>query len=93
MSQQNQQDKEPVFTLRIGQRALVVARRYEMASIINDLFIALWFTLGSIFILYNSLERAGIWLFIIGSAQLLIRPTIRIAHRVQLEKTCSSWEY
>jgi hypothetical protein len=94
IEQGKEQDKEPVFHLKLGKSDLVISRRYEMASIINDFLIALWFTLGSIFILYDQLELPGIWLFIIGSAQLLIRPGVRLAHRIHLEKRkCSSWEY
>jgi YrhK-like protein len=88
-----EQAQEKEFTIRLGQRELRIRRQYETASIINDFLIALWFTLGSIFILFHELETEGIWLFIIGSAQLLIRPTIRLAHRVHLRSiTESTWE-
>jgi hypothetical protein len=61
--------------LTIGHEQLVIRRRYEMISIINDFFIAIWFLLGSVFFLYPSLEKVAIWLFIIGSVQFFIRPT------------------
>ena len=42
IEQGKEQDKEPVFHLKLGKSDLVISRRYEMASsIINDFLIAL----------------------------------------------------
>lgn len=93
MSQRNQQDQSKELHIKLGQRELMIRRQYETASIINDFFITLWFTLSSIFLLDHSLEVPAIWLFILGSAQLLIRPTIRLIHGVHLQEiTESTWE-
>ncbi len=92
-AKEQDQAQEQEFTIKLGRKELRIRRQYETASIINDFLIALWFTVGSVFILFHSLELAGIWLFIIGSAQLLIRPCIRLAHRVHLRSiTESTWE-
>ncbi|MFC6285907.1 YrhK family protein [Nocardioides sp. GCM10027113] len=63
---------------------VVLRNRYEVASITNDLLIALWFLVGSILFFQESTAYAGTWLFVVGSAQLAIRPTIRLARRVHL---------
>jgi hypothetical protein len=91
MSDKNSIDN-PV-TLTVGNEQLVIRRSYEVISIINDFFIAGWFLSGSVFFLYPSMEKVAIWLFIIGSAQFLIRPTIRLLAHLHIRRVPSSrWE-
>ncbi len=81
------------LTIRLGHEELIIRRRYEVLSIVNDFMVALWFMVGSIFFLRQSLVTVGTWLFIVGSAQLLIRPTIRLAAHFHLQKLpASQWE-
>ncbi|MDN3519382.1 YrhK family protein [Aquisalimonas lutea] len=82
------------ITLTIGHERLVIRRRYEVISILNDFFIAIWFLLGSVFFLYPSLETAGAWLFVIGSFQFLIRPTIRLVARIHVQRVPEgNWQF
>jgi hypothetical protein len=91
MSDKNSIDNP--LTLTVGDEQLVVRRRYEMISIVNDFFIASWFLLGSVFFLYPSMEKVAVWLFIIGSAQFLIRPTIRLLAHLHIRRVPDSrWE-
>jgi len=60
--------------------------RYETLSVINDFFVGVWFLIGSVFFLYESTVILGTWLFILGSAQLLIRPTIRLARTMHMNR-------
>ena len=79
--------------LTIGREELIIHRRYETISIINDVCIALFFLVGSIFFFYKSLNYAGIWLFTIGSAQFLVRPMIRLARNLHLKRLPgSTWQ-
>lgn len=71
---------------RIGNEELLIRRRYEVASIVNDLLIALWFVIGSVLFFSPSTEHAGTWLFLIGSIELMIRPLIRLRRRVHLRR-------
>ncbi|MDI5986590.1 YrhK family protein [Halomonas sp. M4R5S39] len=81
------------LTLHLGREELVIRRRYETLSIVNDFLIAIWFLAGSILFLYPSMERTAVWLFIIGSFQFLIRPTIRLASHLHLQRVPPShWE-
>lgn len=70
----------------MGHEELMIRRRYETLSILNDFLIAVWFLVGSILFLYPSLTEAGTWLFIIGSAQFMIRPVIRLGHQIHLRR-------
>lgn len=80
--------------ITIGHDQLVVRRRYEIGSIFNDFLIAIWFCLGSVFALFPSMATASAWLFIIGSFQFLVRPTIRLAAHVHLRRIPESqWEH
>ena len=60
----------------IGSDHIVIQRRYEAAGAINDLFIAIWFLIGSVFFFYEALTYDGTWLFVLGSAQLMIKPIL-----------------
>lgn len=84
---ESQSDDSRSLDIRLsGADVLVIKKRYETLSIVNDFLIGVLFLIGSVFFFYASTENAGVWLFVIGSAQLLIRPTIRLAHNVHLQK-------
>ena len=74
------------ITLRIGHDELVIRKRYEVLSIVNDVLIAIWFLVGSILFFSEATTYAGTWLFVIGSVELMIRPMIRLSRRVHLRR-------
>lgn len=91
MSDQHNLDNP--ITLTIGHEQLIIRRRYEVVSIINDFFIAIWFLVGSVLFLYPSLEKVAVWLFILGSFQFLIRPTIRLIAHIHIQRVPDShWQ-
>ncbi|MED3879877.1 YrhK family protein [Priestia megaterium] len=53
---------------------------------INDFLIGICFLIGSILFFYDSLKNIGVWLFILESVQLLIRPTVQLVHDFHLSK-------
>lgn len=71
---------------RFGHDEVVLRRRYEVLSIINDILIALWFIVGSILFFFESTATAATCLFLVGSVQLLIRPAIRLARHVHISR-------
>ena len=73
-----------VFTL--GHRELVIRRRYEALSIINDILVAVWFTIGSFMFFSDAWTYTGTWLFVVGSIELLIRPAIRLTRQIHLRR-------
>ena len=62
----------------LGSEHVVIQRRYDAAGALNDFLIAVWFLIGSVFFLSDSLIESGTWLFIVGSAQLMIKPAIKL---------------
>ncbi|EST21147.1 hypothetical protein N566_27705 [Streptomycetaceae bacterium MP113-05] len=74
------------LTIRIGHDELVVRRRYEAASILNDVLIALWFVAGSVMFFFVAWETPGTWCFLIGSIQFLIRPALRLSRQFHLRR-------
>ncbi|PCM43765.1 YrhK family protein [Marinobacter sp. ANT_B65] len=81
------------LTFKLGHEELIIRRRYEVISIINDFFIAIWFLFGSILFLYPEYERVAVWMFIIGSFQFLIRPTVRLISHIHVKRIpASNWE-
>jgi hypothetical protein len=79
-------DRDPALTLPLGPDALVIRRRYETAVPANDFLIGLWFTAGSIAFLFPEYESAGAWIFVIASLQFLVRPSIRLARNIHLQR-------
>lgn len=74
------------FVHRLGRAELALRRRYEIASIVNDLLIAGWFIVGSVLFFNDATTTLGTWLFLIGSIELAIRPTIRLIRHLHLRK-------
>lgn len=78
------------LVLTFGREELVIRRRYEVLSIINDILVAVWFLIGSVFFFYDNLVTTGTWLFVAGSIELLIRPVIRLSRRLHLQRKGTS---
>lgn len=78
---------DPNLTLTLGGREVTIRDRYETASIVNDALIALEFFVGSFFFFEGVPDKdTGVWLFVVGSAQLAIRPVIRFSRRFTLRR-------
>ena len=82
-------DNNPM-ELDLGQKHIITQRRYEALGAINDFFIAVWFLIGSFFFLSDSLVQSGTWLFIVGSAQLLIKPVLKLISLIHVKKIYDS---
>lgn len=85
-SSDKQSEGDRGLVLRVGREELVIRHRYEVVSIVNDLLIGVWFAVGSILFFSPDTSRAGTWLFLIGSVQLIIRPVIRLTRYLHLQR-------
>lgn len=74
------------LVLRLGKEELLIRRRYETLSIVNDVLIALWFIIGSLLFFWEASTTWGVWCFLLGSIELGIRPAIRLRRRVHLQR-------
>ncbi len=63
-----------------------IKKFYYWLAIANDIMVGLEFVIGSIFFLPSESKYStlGVYLFIIGSSQLLIRPMIQIARTIHI---------
>jgi hypothetical protein len=77
---------QKALTIDIGHEELVIRRRYEALSIANDVLIALWFLVGSILFFWESTTVAATWCFLLGSIEFLVRPGIRLARLVHIQR-------
>ncbi|WP_016693506.1 YrhK family protein [Rhodococcus rhodochrous] len=77
---------DPSLQLAIGREQVVIDNRYETASIVNDVLIAVFFTVGSVLFFFDSTQIAGTWLFLFGSLDFLARPVIRLSRRTHLRR-------
>ena len=73
-------------TVTFGHEELVIRRRYEVASILNDVLVGLWFLVGSVLFFSDATQTAGTWCFVLGSVELLIRPVIRLSRHLHLQR-------
>ena len=78
--------KDSEIDIGLGREQLVIQRKYDAAGALNDLMIALWFLIGSIFFLDDNLMRTGTWLFVIGSAQFLLKPLIKLIGLIHMRR-------
>jgi len=78
------------LTIHIGRDELIIRKRYEVLSIVNDILVALWFIVGSVLFFSDATTIAGTWCFLAGSVELLIRPVIRLSRRVHLTRIAGS---
>ncbi|MBB4688660.1 YrhK family protein [Amycolatopsis jiangsuensis] len=74
------------LVLTFGHDELIIRRRYEVLSIVNDILIALWFVAGSLLFFSEALTTLATWFFLLGSIELLIRPGIRLVRAVHLRR-------
>lgn len=74
------------LALHFGGEELLIRKRYEVLSIVNDILVALWFTVGSALFFSEATNTAGVWLFLIGSIELGIRPMIRLSRHMHLQR-------
>lgn len=91
-------DDNPRVHLRFGRRVIVLNHRYEALSILNDIFIGIFFTVGSVLFFFTELESWAITLFLLGSIDFLLRPVIRLARRFNVtgadsDREDDSYEY
>lgn len=80
-----EQKYNPAIDVEIGNYEIIIGRRYGLMYTLNDILIACWFIIGSIFFFSENTQGVGTWLFLIGSIQLLIRPIIRIIRNSHLK--------
>lgn len=78
------EQQDYTLNLDLEKHKIVIHHRYEWIHILNDIIIAIWFFIGSIFFFFASMQDAGTWLFVLGSAQMMVRPIIRIAHKIHV---------
>ena len=79
------------LSIHVGHEQIVIERVYEVASIVNDFMIGAWFLIGSILFFWPETTYDGTWLFVIGSAQLIIRPALRLARHIHLRRGTPSY--
>ena len=73
-------DEKDVYELDVGRFEIFFRKRYRLLSIINDLSLGLWFTVGSIMFFWSATQTIGTLLFLLGSLQLLGRPILKLIH-------------
>lgn len=79
-------DKHRPLVIKLGREELVLRQRYEVASICNDILIAVWFIVGSVMFFSEAWTVTGTWCFLLGSVELAVRPVIRLGRQVHLRR-------
>ena len=76
----------PSLTIKLGPEEILIRKRYEAASILNDVLIAIWFIIGSVLFFFESTTYAATWCFLIGSIEFLVRPMIRLIRQIHISR-------
>ncbi|TLS38918.1 YrhK family protein [Pseudalkalibacillus caeni] len=84
--------ERPDIEINVGGHEIVITKRYALLANLNDILIGLWFLIGSILFLWKTTHQIGVYFFIVGSAQLLIRPLIRIVRNIHLKRINPDYE-
>ncbi len=85
MDSYNQHNRTLEEEIQIGKYEVFFKKSYKILYTVNDILIGIWFLIGSLCFFKDSLQTIGVWLFTIGSAELLIRPTIKLIHDLHLK--------
>lgn len=83
-------DNQKNVEVQIGKHIIFFNKHYKYIFIINELVLGIEFVVGSAFFFFESLKTAGIILFIVGSAQMFLRPVLKIFHAISLKKVNQS---
>ncbi|TGB02846.1 YrhK family protein [Halobacillus salinus] len=78
--------KDQYVEIKMGGHGIFFKKNYETWYTVNDFLLGVWFLVGSIFFYFEALKTWGVTLFVLGSLQMLIRPTIRLIHRFHLKR-------
>ncbi|MXQ51827.1 hypothetical protein GQ671_11175 [Salinicoccus hispanicus] len=68
------------YEMDVGHFEIFFRKRYNLLSILNDLSLGLWFTVGSILFFWTATQTFGTIFFVLGSLQLLGRPILKLMH-------------
>ncbi|WP_181766926.1 YrhK family protein [Streptomyces albidus (ex Kaewkla and Franco 2022)] len=94
MSENGPREPGPnALTLHVGKEELVIRQRYEVASIANDILIAVWFLIGSVMFFSPEWQTPGTWCFVFGSVELLVRPVLRLSRHLHLQRMQGTGHY
>ncbi|GAA4417082.1 hypothetical protein GCM10023169_12810 [Georgenia halophila] len=81
------EDTDPPAEIRVApDEEIMISNRYETMSIVNDIFIGVFFVAGSIMFYFSSLQTWATTMFLLGSIDFVLRPVIRLARRTHLER-------
>lgn len=72
--------------LDLGHDEILLRNRYQSLSIANDILTGVWFVIGSILFFSESTQTLATWCFLLGSIELLIRPTIKLVRNFHIKR-------
>ncbi|MGI8313664.1 YrhK family protein [Halobacillus mangrovi] len=80
------QTKEQYVDISMGKHEIFFKKEYKILYTVNEFLLGLWFLIGSICFYFEELKTWGVTLFVLGSMQMLIRPSIRLVHSFHMRK-------
>ncbi|OON40253.1 hypothetical protein BTJ39_10190 [Izhakiella australiensis] len=78
--------KQSNTSLTFGPQHVIIRHRYKALGAVNDLLIAVWFLIGSMFFFSETLMESGTWLFVAGSIQLILKPAITLSKLIHVRR-------
>ena len=79
-------NKKDSYDVEVGPFQIFFMKKYRLLRLLNELFLGLWFFIGSFLFLWESTMTVGIIFFILGSTQMLGRPLLKMMHAFYIRK-------
>ncbi|WP_071460507.1 YrhK family protein [Bacillus massilinigeriensis] len=76
--------KQNRISFRIGNYEIGFEKSKYLLAALNDFTVAIWFMAGSTLVLLNPDSKLKIYLYLMGSFQLLIRPAAKIYQSIDV---------
>lgn len=70
------------WVVKFRHHRLVVHEPGKVLRIVSDIIISLCYISGSMLFFQESTQTAGVWLFVMGSCQMLVRSVLRILGKI-----------
>ncbi|SIS40216.1 YrhK family protein [Salimicrobium flavidum] len=81
------QSREEYVENKMKNHSQFYSNFYKVLYTVNDFTSGLWFFIGSILFYFSEpMKTWGVTLFVLGSIQFMVRPTIRLVHEAHARK-------
>ncbi|GEN54547.1 YrhK family protein [Halobacillus faecis] len=79
-------NKQKYVDAHIKKHNLFSKKTYDILYTVNDILLGVTFLMGSVLFYFEPSRNWGVTLYILGSTQMILRPTLRLIHYFHMRK-------